>query len=127
VGGRPVIKGTRIEPEVVLVDEEYGRTPETHESYPIPYPVDRHHPENPRLRPLRGKVVIAPKPVIDRSQFPAVTGEYTPAQPMKIRYNHLAVRVIPLSGEPPVATATKALALNQSEISSRQELSPHGR
>jgi uncharacterized protein (DUF433 family) len=28
VGGRPVIKGTRIEPEVILVDEEYGRTPE---------------------------------------------------------------------------------------------------
>jgi len=35
MGGRPVIKGTRIEPEVVLIDEEYGRTPEqTHESYP---------------------------------------------------------------------------------------------
>jgi uncharacterized protein (DUF433 family) len=34
MGGRPVIKGTRIEPEVVLVDEGYGRTPEqTHESY----------------------------------------------------------------------------------------------
>jgi uncharacterized protein (DUF433 family) len=28
VGGRPVIEGTRIEPEVILVDEEYGRTPE---------------------------------------------------------------------------------------------------
>jgi uncharacterized protein (DUF433 family) len=24
VGGRPVIKGTRIEPEVILVDEQYG-------------------------------------------------------------------------------------------------------
>jgi len=35
MGGRPVIKGTRIEPDVVLLDEEYGRTPEqTHESYP---------------------------------------------------------------------------------------------
>jgi len=35
MGGRPVIKGTRIEPETVIVDEEYGRTPEeTHESYP---------------------------------------------------------------------------------------------
>jgi uncharacterized protein (DUF433 family) len=35
VGGRPVIKGTRIEPDVVLVDEEYGRTPEqTHASFP---------------------------------------------------------------------------------------------
>ncbi len=35
VGGRPVIKGTRIEPETVLVDEEYGRTPEqTHASFP---------------------------------------------------------------------------------------------
>ena len=35
MGGRPVIKGTRIEPEVVLVDEEYGQTPEqTHERYP---------------------------------------------------------------------------------------------
>jgi uncharacterized protein (DUF433 family) len=26
--GRPVIKGTRIEPEVIVTDEEYGRTPE---------------------------------------------------------------------------------------------------
>jgi uncharacterized protein (DUF433 family) len=35
MGGRPVIKGTRIEPETVLIDEEYGRTPEeTHWSYP---------------------------------------------------------------------------------------------
>ncbi len=35
MGGRPVIKGTRIEPETVLVDEEYGRTPEqTHDSFP---------------------------------------------------------------------------------------------
>lgn len=35
MGGRPVIKGTRIEPETVLIDEEYGRTPEqTHESFP---------------------------------------------------------------------------------------------
>ncbi|RXH55203.1 DUF433 domain-containing protein [Granulicella sibirica] len=28
VGGRPVIKGTRIEPEVLVVEAEYGRTPE---------------------------------------------------------------------------------------------------
>ena len=35
MGGRPVIKGTRIEPDVILVDEEYGRTPEqTYESFP---------------------------------------------------------------------------------------------
>ena len=35
VGGRPVIKGTRIEPEVILVDEQYGRTPEqTHADFP---------------------------------------------------------------------------------------------
>ncbi|MGD1097028.1 MAG: DUF433 domain-containing protein [Bryobacteraceae bacterium] len=35
VGGRPVIKGTRIEPEVVLADEEHGRAPEeTHASFP---------------------------------------------------------------------------------------------
>lgn len=35
MGGRPVIKGTRIEPETVLTDEEYGRTPEqTHASFP---------------------------------------------------------------------------------------------
>jgi uncharacterized protein (DUF433 family) len=35
VGGRPVIKGTRVEPEVILVDEEYGRTAEqTHASFP---------------------------------------------------------------------------------------------
>ncbi len=40
VGGRPVIKGTRIEPEVILVDEEYDRTPEqTHASFPT-VPVD---------------------------------------------------------------------------------------
>lgn len=28
MGGRPVIKGTRIEPDLILVEEEYGRTPE---------------------------------------------------------------------------------------------------
>lgn len=40
MGGRPVVKGTRIEPEVILIDEECGRTPEqTHESYPT-LPID---------------------------------------------------------------------------------------
>jgi uncharacterized protein (DUF433 family) len=35
VGGTPVVKGTRVPAEVVLVDEEYGRTPEqTHNSFP---------------------------------------------------------------------------------------------
>ena len=35
MGGRPVVKGTRIEPEVILVDEEHGRTPEqTQASFP---------------------------------------------------------------------------------------------
>jgi uncharacterized protein (DUF433 family) len=35
MGGRPVIKGTRIEPENIVIDEEYGRTPEqSHASYP---------------------------------------------------------------------------------------------
>jgi uncharacterized protein (DUF433 family) len=34
-GGRPTIKGTRIEPDVVVVDAEMGATPEeTHESFP---------------------------------------------------------------------------------------------
>ncbi len=40
VGGRPVIKGTRIEPGVILADEEYGRTPEqTQASFPA-LPID---------------------------------------------------------------------------------------
>ena len=35
MGGRPVIKGTRIEPELILTEEEYGRTPqETHADFP---------------------------------------------------------------------------------------------
>lgn len=35
MGGRPVIVGTRIEPDTVIIDEEYGQTPEqTHESFP---------------------------------------------------------------------------------------------
>jgi uncharacterized protein (DUF433 family) len=35
VGGTPVIKGTRIPADVVLIDEELGRTPEqTHEDFP---------------------------------------------------------------------------------------------
>lgn len=35
MGGRPVIKGTRIEPETVLIDEAYGRTVEqTHSDFP---------------------------------------------------------------------------------------------
>lgn len=34
VGGRPVVHGTRIEPDVILIDEEYGRTPEqTHADF----------------------------------------------------------------------------------------------
>jgi uncharacterized protein (DUF433 family) len=28
MGGRPVIKGTRIEPDLILTEEEYGRKPE---------------------------------------------------------------------------------------------------
>ena len=40
VGGMPVIKGTRIPVEAVIIDEEYGRTPEqTHASFPV-LPVD---------------------------------------------------------------------------------------
>ena len=35
VGGQPVVKGTRVPAEVVLIDEAYGRTPEqTHASFP---------------------------------------------------------------------------------------------
>ena len=35
MGGRPVIKGTRIEPDTVLVYEDYGYTPEqTQADYP---------------------------------------------------------------------------------------------
>ena len=35
VSGRPVIKGTRIEPDVLLVEAEFGRSPEeTHEDFP---------------------------------------------------------------------------------------------
>jgi uncharacterized protein (DUF433 family) len=35
VGGTPVVKGTRVPADVVLVDEEYGRTVEqTHASFP---------------------------------------------------------------------------------------------
>lgn len=35
VGGQPVVKGTRVPAEVVLMDEEFGRTPEqTHASFP---------------------------------------------------------------------------------------------
>lgn len=35
MGGRPVIRGTRIEPETLLLDAELGATPdEMHESFP---------------------------------------------------------------------------------------------
>ena len=35
VAGQPVIRGTRIPAEVILIDEDYGRTPEqTHDSFP---------------------------------------------------------------------------------------------
>ena len=34
-GGRPTIKRTRIEPDTVIIDEDYGRTPEqTHADFP---------------------------------------------------------------------------------------------
>ena len=34
VGGRPVIKGTRIEPDLLMVEAELGRSPEqTHEDF----------------------------------------------------------------------------------------------
>ncbi|MBV9506202.1 MAG: DUF433 domain-containing protein [Acidobacteriia bacterium] len=36
VAGQPVVKGTRVPADVVLIDEEYGRTPEqTHASFPM--------------------------------------------------------------------------------------------
>jgi uncharacterized protein (DUF433 family) len=35
VGGKPVVKGTRVPAETILVDEELGASPEeTHESFP---------------------------------------------------------------------------------------------
>ena len=35
VGGQPVVKGTRVPADVVLIDEQYGRTPDqTHYSFP---------------------------------------------------------------------------------------------
>jgi uncharacterized protein (DUF433 family) len=35
VAGQPVVRGTRVPADVVLVDEQYGRTPEqTHASFP---------------------------------------------------------------------------------------------
>jgi len=34
-GGRPTIKGTRIEPDLLVVEAELGRTPEqTHDDFP---------------------------------------------------------------------------------------------
>lgn len=34
-GGRPTIRGTRIEPELLLIEAELGRTPEqTHDDFP---------------------------------------------------------------------------------------------
>lgn len=40
VGGRPVIKGTRIVPDLILTEDEVGRTPEqTHADFPT-LPVD---------------------------------------------------------------------------------------
>lgn len=39
-GGRPVIKGTRIEPDLILIEEEHGRAAEeTHADFPT-LPVD---------------------------------------------------------------------------------------
>jgi uncharacterized protein (DUF433 family) len=39
-GGRPVIKGTRIEPDLILTEEGHSRTPEqTHADFPT-LPVD---------------------------------------------------------------------------------------
>lgn len=35
LGGRPVIKGTRIEPDLLIVEADAGRTPEqTHNDFP---------------------------------------------------------------------------------------------
>lgn len=43
VGGQPVVKGTRVPAEVVLIDEDHGRTPEqTHASFPT-LPVQTIH------------------------------------------------------------------------------------
>ena len=58
VGGTPVVKGTRVPADVVLVDEEYGRTPEqTHGSFPtLPLTTIRQlrafaHARKPQLQP----------------------------------------------------------------------------
>lgn len=35
VAGQPVVRGTRVPADVVLIDEDYGRTPDqTHKSFP---------------------------------------------------------------------------------------------
>lgn len=35
LGGRPVVKGTRIEPDLIVQEQELGRTPEeTHADFP---------------------------------------------------------------------------------------------
>jgi uncharacterized protein (DUF433 family) len=58
VGGKPIVKGTRIPAEVVIVDEQFGRTPEqTHESFPsLSLPTIRAlrafaHSHHPQLQP----------------------------------------------------------------------------
>ena len=58
VGGQPVVKGTRIPADVVLLDEENGRTPEqTHRSFPtLPIETIRRlrafaHSHRPQMQP----------------------------------------------------------------------------
>ena len=57
-GGNPVVKGTRVPAEVVVVDELCGRTPEeTHRSFPVlSIPTIRAlrafaHSHNPQFQP----------------------------------------------------------------------------
>jgi hypothetical protein len=66
VGGTPVVKGTRIPAEVVLVDEEYGRTPETN-SRKFSYPSSGHNPAPPGVRALYKTAVAALKVLLDEN------------------------------------------------------------
>jgi len=66
----------------------------------------------------RGKIVLSPTPMVDRSKFPNADDEYTPAQRRRIDARLAEARRGPYYG--PFNTATEAIKFLDKKIGARK-------
>jgi AbrB family looped-hinge helix DNA binding protein len=65
----------------------------------------------------RGKIILTPKTVLDRSTFPAADGDYTPAQRMVVDARLAGARKGPYFG--PFETAEEMIASMKGQLKKR--------